>query len=54
MSSFDKTAHSIEQQIATLCDRGLFIGDRARAHHYLANISYFRLSAHTWDFLKLG
>lgn len=52
MSSFDKTAHSIEQQIATLRDRGLLIADEARAHHYLANISYFRLSAYTRPFYQ--
>lgn len=47
MSHFNKPAHSIEEQVATLRERGLAIPDEARARHYLANISYFRLSAYT-------
>jgi len=52
MSDFLKPAHSIEEQIQTLCDRGLNVPDLDRARHYLANISYFRLSAYTRPFYQ--
>jgi abortive infection bacteriophage resistance protein len=54
MSDFRKPAHAIEEQIATLHSRGLAIPDETRAHHYLANISYFRLSAYTRPLYKPG
>ncbi|MCE9681134.1 Abi family protein [Halomonas alkalisoli] len=54
MSDFHKPAHSIKEQIATLSSRGLVIPDEARVHHYLANISYFRLSAYTRPFYQPG
>ena len=54
MSDFHKPARSIEEQIATLCSRGLAIPDEARVRHYLANISYFRLSAYTRPFYQPG
>ena len=54
MSHFHKPAHSVDEQLATLCDRGLLIGDEARATHYLGNISYFRLSAYTRPFYQPG
>ncbi|WP_336274155.1 Abi family protein [Vreelandella indica] len=54
MSDFQKPAHSIEEQIATLRGRGLAIPDEARVRHYLANISYFRLSAYTRPFYQPG
>ncbi|WP_170293772.1 Abi family protein [Halomonas alimentaria] len=54
MSDFHKPAHSIDEQIATLCSRGLAIPDEARVRHYLANISYFRLSAYTRPFYQPG
>lgn len=54
MSDFHKPAHSIKEQIATLCGRGLAIPDEARVRHYLANISYFRLSAYTRPFYQPG
>jgi abortive infection bacteriophage resistance protein len=54
MSDFQKPAHSIEEQVATLRGRGLAIPDEARARHYLANISYFRLSAYTRPFYQPG
>tara|TARA_R110000823_G_scaffold55161_4_gene134860 strand:- start:11668 stop:12642 length:975 start_codon:yes stop_codon:yes gene_type:complete len=52
MSDFLKPAHSIEEQIQTLCNRGLSVPDMERARHYLANISYFRLSAYTRPFYQ--
>ena len=54
MSRFHKPAHSIDEQIATLRSRGLVIDDEASARHYLANISYFRLSAYTRPFYQPG
>ena len=54
MSYFNKPAHSIEEQIATLRERGLAISDEARARQYLANISYFRLSAYTRPLYQPG
>lgn len=54
MSNFHKPAHSVEEQIATLHERGLAIDDQARAQHYLNNISYFRLSAYTRPFYQPG
>lgn len=54
MSNFHKAAHSVEEQIATLQERGLVIDDQCRARHYLNNISYFRLSAYTRPFYQPG
>lgn len=54
MSDFQKPAHSIDDQIATLHGRGLAIPDTERARHYLRNISYFRLSAYTRPFYQPG
>lgn len=50
MTTFDKPAHTIDQQLELLCQRGLVIPDEGRARHYLANISYYRLSAYTRPF----
>ncbi|SEP81523.1 Abortive infection bacteriophage resistance protein [Ectothiorhodospira magna] len=54
MNDFCKPAHSIKEQIETLRKRGLVIPDQDRAHHYLSNISYFRLSAYTRPFYQPG
>lgn len=54
MSDFSKPAHSIGQQLTTLRRRGLALPDEGRARHYLANISYFRLSAYTRPFYQPG
>lgn len=54
MSTFNKPASSIDEQIATLTGRGLTVDDADRARHYLANISYFRLSAYTRPFYQPG
>ena len=50
MTAFDKRALSHDEHISKLKSRGLSIPDDARARHYLANISYFRLSAYTRPF----
>lgn len=50
MTAFDKPAHTIDQQLELLRQRGLVITDEGRARHYLANISYYRLSAYTRPF----
>lgn len=50
MTVFDKPAHTIDQQLELLCQRGLVIPDEGRARQYLANISYYRLSAYTRPF----
>lgn len=50
MNSYLKPPLSLDEQLALLAERGLLIDDDARARHYLANISYFRLSAYTRPF----
>lgn len=52
MTAYDKPATSIDEHIAILRDRGLQIPDELRAKSYLANISYFRLSAYTRPFYR--
>ncbi len=52
MTAYDKPAVSIEEHLEILRGRGLDIPDEARARHYLANISYFRLSAYTRPFYR--
>lgn len=54
MNDFQKPAHSVDEQLNTLRERGLHIPDEARARRYLANISYFRLSAYTRPFYLPG
>jgi abortive infection bacteriophage resistance protein len=49
---FNKTALSIEEQIALLQSRGMIISDVAKAKMYLSNISYYRLSAYWHTLLK--
>lgn len=50
MTAYDKPALTPEQHLAKLKNRGLNIPDEARARRFLANISYFRLSAYTRPF----
>lgn len=50
MTVFDKPALRIDQHLSTLSKRGLSIPDERRACQYLANISYYRLSAYTRPF----
>ncbi|MEW6773806.1 MAG: Abi family protein [Bacteroidota bacterium] len=49
---FDKKPITIEQQICLLKQRGLQIDDEQKAYQYLSNISYYRLSAYWYTFLK--
>ncbi len=46
MKPYTKPPLSIDQQIDLLLARGLQVPDRSKAAHYLANISYYRLSAY--------
>ena len=50
MTTFDKPAKTLDEHLALLKARGLRIPDKARARHYLANISYYRFSAYTRPF----
>lgn len=50
MSAFDKPALTPDGHLARLRQRGLLIPDEDRALHYLANISYYRLSAYARRF----
>lgn len=50
MTAYNKPALSPDGHIAKLKSRGLSIPDENRARRYLANISYFRLSAYTRPF----
>jgi len=50
MTIFDKPPLTPDEHIAKLKSRELNIPDEARARRYLANISYFRLSAYTRPF----
>ena len=52
MSHYDKPAVSLDEHLALLEQRGLGIQDEGRARHYLANISYYRLSAYTRPFYQ--
>lgn len=46
--TYTKPSLSIADQINHLEGRGLVIGDRAKAEHYLSNISYYRFSAYLY------
>ncbi|WP_068639600.1 Abi family protein, partial [Thauera butanivorans] len=50
MSLYDKPAVSLDEHLSILLQRGLAIPDEQQARHYLANISYYRLSAYTRPF----
>ncbi len=45
----NKAPHSIANQIALLKQRGMLFKDEPSAHHYLENISYYRLKGYWWD-----
>ena len=45
----NKTPCSIADQIALLKLRGLLFNDEQSAHHFLENISYYRLKGYWWD-----
>jgi abortive infection bacteriophage resistance protein len=52
MTAYDKPATSIDEHVEILRERGLLIPNELRAKAYLANISYFRLSAYTRPFYR--
>ena len=45
---YEKDAHTIEQHIDLLIERGLEVDDRDAARHYLSHISYYRLAGYWW------
>jgi abortive infection bacteriophage resistance protein len=45
----NKTPYSIAHQISLLKQRGMLFRDESSAHHFLANISYYRLKGYWWD-----
>jgi abortive infection bacteriophage resistance protein len=49
---FEKKPLTVEDQILLLKERGMTIGDEAKAKMYLTNISYYRLSAYWYTFLE--
>lgn len=53
MKKFNKHPLTIEQQIDLLKERRLIIENADKAKVYLTNISYYRLSAYWYTFLKI-
>lgn len=49
---FEKIYSTIDDQITILKERGMFFEDEKKAKYYLSNISYYRLSAYWYTFLK--
>lgn len=47
---YTKLPISIQDQVATLRQRGLQFANEQKAAHYLSNISYYRLRAYTYPF----
>lgn len=47
---YDKPPTSIDEQIALLVDRGMYVPSAGRAAHYLRHIGYYRLSAYWLPF----
>jgi abortive infection bacteriophage resistance protein len=45
----NKTPYSIADQITLLKQRGMLFKDEQSAHHFLENISYYRLKGYWWD-----
>ncbi|TCK85766.1 Abi family protein [Albibacterium bauzanense] len=45
----NKPAFSITDQIDLLKQRGMLFRDESTAHHFFANISYYRLKGYWWD-----
>lgn len=50
---FEKTFIDIKSQIDLLESRGMGFEDKGKAEFYLSNISYYRLSAYWYTFLKI-
>ncbi len=51
---YAKPPLTISDQIKLLEGRGLIISDKIKAEKYLANISYYRLSAYLYPFKNLA
>lgn len=47
---YTKRPLTLQQQVAKLKSRGLYIEDEQLAARYLSNISYYRLRAYTYPF----
>lgn len=47
---FDKPPKTFEEQLELLIERGMQVGDRDKALHYLSQINYYRLAAHWLPF----
>ena len=45
----NKAPYSISDQISLLKQRGMLFKDEQSAHHFLENISYYRLKGYWWD-----
>jgi abortive infection bacteriophage resistance protein len=45
----NKNPYSIADQIALLKQRGMLFNNEQSAHHFLENISYYRLKGYWWD-----
>lgn len=45
----NKIPYSIADQISLLKQRGMLFRDEPSAHHFLENISYYRLKGYWWD-----
>jgi abortive infection bacteriophage resistance protein len=45
----NKAPSSVADQIALLKKRGMLFNDEQSAHHFLKNISYYRLKGYWWD-----
>lgn len=45
----NKVPYSIADQISLLKQRGMLFKDEKSAHHFLENISYYRLKGYWWD-----
>ncbi|MBS1770545.1 MAG: Abi family protein [Acidobacteria bacterium] len=50
---FDKEPLTLDEQVDQLKKRGMLIGDEVKARTCLSNISYYRLSAYWYTFLKI-
>lgn len=49
LMTLPKPAFSIVEQIELLKNRGMLFNSETAAHHYLKNISYYRLKGYWWD-----
>lgn len=47
---FDKLPKTFEEQLDLLIERGMQVGDREKALHYLSHINYYRLAAYWLPF----